>query len=164
MENIHYPLPRIEYVFQNLEGGDKFSKIDLREAYQQVLLMDESSKLVTISTHKGLYKYSRLPYGIMLAPSYFQKLMETALVDLEGVVVFIDDILVTAPNDDIHIERLKMVFQRLLECGLRIKREKCQFFKNSVQYVGHVINKTGLHTTPERVNAIKIAKAPQNLT
>lgn len=71
-----YPLPRIEYLFSQLQRGKTFLKIDLSEAYQQVLLTEESRQLVTISTHKGLFQYTRIPYGVKCAPSIFQNLME----------------------------------------------------------------------------------------
>nr|CAI5855831.1 unnamed protein product [Callosobruchus analis] len=164
LEIPQFPLPRIEYLFSQLRGGEKFSKIDLSDAYQQVELSEESRKLVTISTHKGLYSYTRLPYGISCAPAVFQNIMEQMLVNIPGVVCFLDDILVTGRNDCEHLERLELVFQKLQECGLKVKKEKCKFFENSVNYLGHTIDKLGLHTSEERVLAIKKAKVPENVT
>lgn len=85
---IHFPLPRIEYLFTQLQGGQKFSKIDLSEAYQQIVLSEQSRKLVTISTHKGLFSYTRLPYGITTAPAIFQNIMEQ-MFTMPGVVCFL---------------------------------------------------------------------------
>lgn len=90
--------------------------------------------------------------------------MENALADIEDVAVFIDDIIVTASDDEGHLERLRLLFERLLNCGLRLKREKCEFFKIEVYYLGYKIDKNGLHTTPNRIKAINNAKIPQNLT
>jgi hypothetical protein len=71
-----YPIPRIEELFASLSGGKTFSKLDLSHAYLQVPLDEQSQKYVTINTHKGLFKYTRLPFGIASAPSIFQRVME----------------------------------------------------------------------------------------
>ena len=77
-----YPLPKINDLFASLAGGQKFSKLDLANAYLQIPLDEASQKLVTINTHKGLYKYNRLPFGIAAAPSIFQRTMENILQGL----------------------------------------------------------------------------------
>lgn len=116
-----YPLPRIEYLFSQLQGGIRFSKIDLSEAYQQVLLSNDSRKLVTISTHKGLFCYTRLPYGVKNCPFIFQNIMEQIFL---SQVCFLDDILITGKTDHEHLTRLEAVFHRLQECGLKVKKQK----------------------------------------
>ena len=90
-----YPLPRIEELFAAMAGGQLFSKMDLSHAYQQLVLEEESQKLVTITTHKGLFKYNRLPFGISTAPTVFQRVMENLLQGLKYVAVYLDDILIT---------------------------------------------------------------------
>lgn len=87
-------MPRIEELFAELQKGERFSKIDLSNAYMQLQLDPESQKRCTISTHKGLFSYSRLPYGINSGPSIFQQKIDQTLQDLPGVVAFMDDILV----------------------------------------------------------------------
>ena len=88
-----YPLPRIEELFTALAGGEQFSKLDLSHAYQQLVLEDDSQMLTTITTHKGLFKYNRLPFGVTTAPSVFQRIMENLLQGLQYVTVYLDDIL-----------------------------------------------------------------------
>lgn len=164
LEQVYYPLPRIEYIFENLKGGIQFSKIDLSDAYQQVLLTPESQQLVTISTHKGLFKVTRLPFGICNAPSLFQKMMENIIIGIPGVACFLDDIVVTGENSLEHLTRLELVLQKLQECGLTVRKEKCKFFENSICYLGHVIDREGLHTSNERVLAIEKAPIPTTVS
>lgn len=87
-----YPLPRIEEVFAKIGGGEKCSKIDLKNAYNQFVLSDESQELTTINTQQGLYKYTGLVYGLANAPAIFQKSMETLLTGIDGVSCWLDDI------------------------------------------------------------------------
>ncbi len=111
----HYRLPTPEDpedLFVTVAGGRKFSKLDLSHAYQQVLLEEKSQEFVTVSTHKGLYRYNRVPFGVASAPAVFQQLMEKVLQGIPGVVCFIDDVLVTGGNDEEH---LRNVLKRLDE-------------------------------------------------
>ena len=122
-----YPLPKPEDLFTTLAGGKKFSKLDLSQAYQQLTLDTESSKYVTINTHRGLYRYLRLPFGVASAPAIFQKVMDTILQGIPHVICYIDDILVTGANDSDHLNNLATVLQRLETHGVRMKKAKCEF-------------------------------------
>ena len=101
-----YPIPKIEDLFSSLGGGKVFSKIDLSQAYQQVPLEENSRKIVVINTQKGLFCYTRLPFGISSAPGIFQRVMENLLQGLTGVIVYIDDILIAGSNEEEHTRRL----------------------------------------------------------
>ena len=123
-----YPIPKVEDLFASLSGSRVFSKIDLSQAYQQLPLDEESQKLAVINTHKGLFRYTRLPFGISSAPGIFQRNMESLLQGILGVIVYLDDILVSAPNEEEHLCRLEQVFDQLEKSGLRARENKCQFF------------------------------------
>lgn len=115
----HFPSPRPEAVFYELRGGDQFSKLDLAEAYQQLPLDEESQKYVVISTHLGLFKFTRLPYGVSIGPGSFQRKITALLMGIPSVVVYIDDIIITAPNKIEHMKRLRQVLRRLNDAGLK---------------------------------------------
>jgi len=159
-----HPLPKPDDLFASLNGGQQFSKLDLSHAYQQLLLDPESQHVVTIVTHRGLYRLSRLPYGIASAPAIFQSVMEKILIGIEGVSVYLDDILITAPDRETHIARLTTVLERLEEAGLRLKKKKCVFLQDSVEYLGFMVDATGLHATPSKIEAIVDAPAPTNVS
>ena len=117
-----YPLPRVEDMFATLAGGKHFTHLDLADAYQQLILDEDSRKFVTINTHRGLYRYKRLPFGVASAPAVFQRTMDTILQGLDGVVCYIDDVLVTGKTYDDHLRNLEKVLQRMntgCECGRR---------------------------------------------
>lgn len=159
-----YPLPRIDDLFASLSGGKKFSKLDLAHAYQQIPLDDASKKLVAINTHKGLFQYNRLPFGVSAAPSLFQRTMETLLRGLPGVCLFLDDILVSGENDQQHLTNLSAVLQKLASAGMKLKPDKCFFMLQEVEYLGHKISAKGLEPIPEKVRAIVEAPAPRNVS
>ena len=158
-----YPLPKPEDLFASLVGGQKFSKLDLSQAYQQMCLDEESQKFVTINTHKGLYRYTRLPFGVASAPALFQKTMDVILQGMKHVMCYIDDILVTGSTEMEHFIQLEEVLKRLQHHGLKVKKDKCALFQDSVQYLGHKIDVSGIHTTDSKVEAVKNAPAPKNV-
>ena len=159
-----YPVPKVEDLFATLSNGKLFTKLDLRQAYQQLLLDDESKKYVVINTTKGLFQYTRLPYGISSAPGIFQREMEHLLQGIPGVVVYLDDILVTGQDETSHLRTLETVLSRLRETGLRVKKSKCLFMVPTVSFLGHRIDADGLHPLDDKVRAIEAAPTPTNVT
>ena len=159
-----YPIPRVEDLFAKLSGGKSYSKLDLSQAYLQLELDEESKNCVVINTLKGLFRYNRLPFGISSAPGIFQRAMESLLHDIPSVMVYLDDILITGRTDAEHIETLDKVLGRLEDAGLRLKRNKCVFMAESVNYLGHRIDQEGLHPTEEKLEAVRDAPKPRNVT
>ena len=134
-----YPLPRVDDIFASLSGGKTFSKLDLANAYQQVPLKSQSKQLVTINTHRGLYCYNSLTFGISAAPSIFQRTMENVLQGISNTYIYLDDLLVTGRTPESHLANLEEVLSKLQSAGLRLKRSKCFFMMSSVEYLGHQI-------------------------
>ncbi|UYV65309.1 K02A2.6-like [Cordylochernes scorpioides] len=135
-----YPLHKAEDIFAALAGGEKFSKIDLRDAYSQLELDDESQLYTVINTHQGLYKYTRLPFGISSAPALFQKQMDILLKGIPMVSCALDDILITWKNDQDHLNNLECVLQRIQEAGLKLRKYKCSFLAPSLEYLAPLYN------------------------
>ena len=158
-----YPIPKIEDLFNQLEKGKYYTKLDLSQAYQQISLEEHSKKYVVINTHKGLFQYTRLPFGISSAPGIFQRVIESLLKGVRGVVVYLDDILISGKTQAEHLKTLEEVLKRLSEAGLRVKKEKCTFLQTSVEYLGHRIDESGLHPLKDKVRAIKEAPIPQSV-
>ena len=120
-----YPLPKPDDLFATLASGKKFTlKLDLSQAYQQLELDEDSSQYVTVNTHQGLYRFTRLPFGVASAPALFQQLMDTMLQGIPHVICYIDDILVTGVNDSEHLSSLAAVLERLERHGFRMKLER----------------------------------------
>ena len=143
-----HPLPKPADSFATLAGGQLFTKLDLTQAYQQLLQDESSQQYTTINTHQGLYQYTRLPFGISSSPAIFQKTMDVILQGIPYVRCYMDDILVTGVDHQEHLQNLEEVLHCLEQNNLRIKKSKCEFFKDSVEYLGHCVDAQGLHTLP----------------
>ena len=159
-----YPLPRVEELFSALSGGKYFTKLDLAHAYLQLPLDEKSQELCTINTHKGLFRYHRLPFGVSSAPAIFQRCMDSLMQGLKNVFVYIDDILVSGASVEDHLATLRKVMERLTAANLRLKKSKCFFLHTSIEYLGHVINEKGIQPTGEKVQAIREMPNPKNVT
>ncbi len=151
MDVEQYPLPKPQDLFATLAGGQKFTKLDLSEAYLQLRLSEESQRYTTINTHRGLFQYTCLPFGVASAPALFQKSMDFILQGVSGVICYIDDILVTGSSDKEHLQHLDQALERLQSRRMRLKQSKCFFLRASVEYLGHRIDAEGLHPTEEKL-------------
>ena len=158
-----YPIPKVEDLFIALSGVKTFSKLDLSHAYQQLTLDEEAQKFTTISTHKELFQYKRLPFGFTSAPAIFQRTMDNLLQGIPHTCVYLDDILITGTTQEEHLHNLDQVLNRLQTAGLRLKNKKCSFMLPSVECLGHVIDLVGLHPTQAKVKAIQEAPTPKNV-
>ena len=127
-----YPLPKIQDIFASLAGGQRFTKIDIRQAYNQLEMNDNSKSYLTINTHKGLYSYNRLVFGISASPSIWQRTMDQVLKGIPNTSCILDDIIITGKTEDEYLKTLEAVLQRLMDYNLRVNETKCKFFQEEI--------------------------------
>ena len=135
--------------------GETFSKLDLVDAYLQEY-SEESKTLTTINTHRGLFQYNRLPFGVSSSPAFFQRIIETILPHIPQTAIYIDDILVTGCTEKKHLQNLNTVLERLQQAGAHLKKEKCHFMLPEVEHLGHLLSAEGLKPSPNNVRAIQL--------
>jgi len=148
-----YPLPRIDVLFDQLAGAKIFSKIDLRSGYHQIKIRPCDIPKTAFSTRYGLYEYLVMSFGLTNAPAYFMYLMNSVFMPKldKFVVVFIDDILIYSKNEAEHEQHLRIVLQRLRDHKLYAKFSKCEFWLDTVKFLGHTISSEGISVDPSRV-------------
>ena len=157
-------LPSPEEVFNKLKGGTVFLKIDLSEAYLQIPVEENSSKLRGINTHRGLYKFDKLVFRIKVAPAIFQQERDTMLGGFDLTFTYLDDFVISSKTKELHREHLNKIFTQIREFGLKVKEAKCDFCMNKIKYLGYIIDKDGRRTDPERDTGIKDMPTPDNVT
>ena len=161
-----YTLPKIDEILERLKGSCVFSSLDLKSGYWQVDLEEESKQYTAFTLGPlGFYECNRMPFGATNAPATFQRLMESCLGDLNlnWCIIYLDDVVVFAPTVEEHLKRLEGVFQKLKEAGLKLKPSKCELFKKSISYLGHVVSEEGIHTDPKKIETVKTWKRPHNV-
>ena len=161
-----YSLPRIDETLERLKGSCIFSSLDLKSGYWQVEIEEESKKYTAFTCGPlGFFECNRMPFGATNAPATFQKLMESCLGDLNlnWCIIYLDDVVVYAPTMEEHLKRLSRVFQKLKEVGLKLKPSKCQLFRKSISYLGHVVSEEGVRTDPKKIEAVQNWERPHNV-
>ena len=163
LKDHHYPLPSPEEIFNKINGGKIFSKVDISDAYIQIEVEENSSKLQCVNTYRGLYEFYRLAFGVKVAPAIFQQVMDAMLGDLDFATAYLDDILIPRKSVTEHRKHIMCVFDKLQEYGFKVKEAKCDFFfLSEIKYFGHIINKDGRRPDSHRTIAIKDMPAPDN--
>ncbi|XP_063365892.1 uncharacterized protein K02A2.6-like [Cydia amplana] len=158
-----YPIPIIEDILVEMNGGELFCTLDLSQAYLHMMMDEESAMMQTLSTHKGTFKVNRLMFGVKVAPNLWQKFMDQLLQGITGVKCFFDDIIIQGSSEKELLARLRQVLQKLNENNLKLNKDKCHFMKESIEYLGHIIDKNGLHKNKNKVKAITDTKPPSNV-
>ncbi|KAJ1528985.1 hypothetical protein ONE63_007352 [Megalurothrips usitatus] len=154
-----FPMPTVEDAFSALANCNFFSKLDLVEAYTQLPVDEETAQILTVNTHLGLFSVHRLPFGISSGPAIFQRRMTSLLAGINGVAVWLDDILIAS----VGLARAA-VLRRLSEAGLRLHPTKCEFGKSSLEFLGFRLDADGLTPLRDRTAAILDAPAPKDVS
>ena len=156
-----FPLPLIDEIISQLGQSKYFSKLDLKSGFWQIALDPDDSEKTTFACHKGLFQFNVMPFGLCNAPGTFQHLMTVALQGFEHFAApYIDDIVIFSPTKETHLEHIQNVFDRLKQHNLKLKLKKCSFFLQETQYLGFIINETGIKPDPEKVTAIRTLPSP----
>ena len=158
-----YPLPHIDELFSLLAGGTRFAKIDLKDPYLQIELDDESKQYAVLTTHRGLYRYNRLAFGLSPAPAIFQSIIEQVLRGLPRTGAYLDDILVTGDSDEDLVRNIRSVLERLRKYNVHANMEKCEFQKDRIEYLGFEIDRTGIRPAQKKCEAITNVPTPRNV-
>ncbi|GJX72330.1 putative reverse transcriptase domain-containing protein [Tanacetum coccineum] len=161
-----YPLPRIDDLFDQLQGSSVYSKIDLRSGYHQLRVREEDIPKTAFRTRYGHYEFQVMPFGLTNAPAVFMDLMNRVCKPYldKFVIVFIDDILIYSKNKQEHEEHLKIILELLKKEELYAKFSKCEFWIPKVQFLGHVIDSEGIHVDPAKIESIKDWASPKSPT
>ena len=115
---------------------------------------------MVINTHKGLFSYQRLQFGVHSAVGIFQRTMENVLKDIPHCVVYVNDVIITGPMEAEHLQVLETVLKRLLEAGLKLYKEKCSFIQPEVNYLGHTVSAQGIQPRADKVKVIQAVEVP----
>jgi hypothetical protein len=160
-----YPLPRIDVLFDQLAGAKVFSKIDLRSGYHQIKIRPSDIPKTAFSTIYGLYEFLVMSFGLTNASAYFMYLMNSVFMNEldKFIVVFIDDILIYSKNETEHVKHLHIVLQCLRDHKLYAKFSKCEFWLDSVKFLGHTISKDGISVDPSKVQEVMDWKPPKSV-
>nr|GFA27655.1 putative reverse transcriptase domain-containing protein [Tanacetum cinerariifolium] len=161
-----YLLPRIDDLFDQLQGSSVYSKIDLRSGYHQLRIREKDIPITAFRTCYGHYEFQVMPFGLTNAPAVFMDLMNRVCRPFPDkfMIVFIDDILIYSKNKKEHEEYLRIILELLQKEKRYAKFSKCKFWLDSVKFLGHVINSQGVHVDPTKVEAIKSWTDPKSPT
>ena len=139
------------------------SKLDAAAGYHQIPLVKESAKLTIFITPMGQYYFKRLPFGISSGSEIFQKLMEKILINIEGVICYMDDILVHSKDENSHTSTLLKVKERLQVADLQLNEETCECHQREIKFLGHIISHHGVNPDPQKVNDIEKMAKPKDI-
>ncbi|KAD3641980.1 hypothetical protein E3N88_31204 [Mikania micrantha] len=161
-----YPLPRIDDLFDQLQGAKCFSKIDLRSGYHQLRVFEEDVPKTAFRTRYGHYEFLVMPFGLSNAPAVFMDLMNRVCKPYldKFVFVFIDDILIYSKSKSEHENHLRLILELLKKEQLYAKFSKCEFWLKEVQFLGHIVNEDGIHVDPVKIETVKSWKTPTTPT
>lgn len=166
-ERDSYPLPYVSSTLDKLRSAHYLSSLDIKSAYWQVPVAKDSRPYTAFTVpNRGLFQFCRMPFGLHNAPATWQRLIEQVLgADLEPhVFVYLDDIVIVTETYEKHLEILEEVFTRLIDAGLKVSIEKCQFCRPEMKYLGYVVDRNGLHVDVDKVRAMLELPSPKSVS
>lgn len=161
IERENHPLPTMECFLPYIAHSIFFTKLDVENAFYQVLISEQSRVITTFIAKGGLFRYKRLIFGISCAPEKFQKIMETILSECEGALNFIDDVLIHGATEEIHDNRLAKVLQVLKKYNVTLNERKCVYKVKKLEFLGHELSGDGIKPTKDKVSAVQNFREPR---
>ena len=157
-----HPLPRIQDIFDSLQGATVFSICDAKSGYHQLGVAEDSVERTAFFTHHCLFEFLRMPFGLCNAPAVFQRAMQKVLGPLLGrcVMVYIDDIVIYSPNEAQHHKDVATVLETLQKAGLKLKPSKCEFNVTELKLLGYVVSGEGIKADRDKVAALRQMPVP----
>ena len=157
-----FPIPTFDQLTSQLCGSTWFTKLDASSGFYQLPLSEESKLLTTFITPFGRKMFNRLPMGINLAPEVFQRKMQEMLEGLEGVICYMDDMVIYG-DDSTHDKRLEAVLERIRTSGLKLNKKKCEIKRPKIKFLGNIISSEGIQADPDKIASIQQLQAPRNV-
>ena len=158
-----YMLPSVDQILGEIGDAVMFSKLDANSGFHQILLDEDSQRLTTFMSPYGRYCYLRLPFGINSAPEHFQHQMQKILEGLDGVLCMMDDIVVFGQSKEDHDTNLHKCLERLSKAGVTLNKEKCKFHQSEIEFLGHIVGKSGIKADPNKISAMQDLEEPTDL-
>ncbi|UYV81558.1 K02A2.6-like, partial [Cordylochernes scorpioides] len=158
-----HPMPVVEHMLGQLGEARFFSKLDANSGFHQIPLSPDCQHLTTFITPFGRYKYCRMPFGISLAPEYFQRVMSIILQGMDGVMCYLDDILIFASDSKSHDRILRLVLRKLKEAKVTLNKAKCVFGVPRINFLGHILDEDGIRPDPAKIEAVAKMPAPTDV-
>jgi Reverse transcriptase (RNA-dependent DNA polymerase) len=159
------PLPRIDEIFDRLEGSKHFTTLDLRSGYYQIRVKEDDAPKTCIRTRYGSIEFLVMPFGLTNAPSVFQALMNDVFREFlyDFVMAYLDDIIIYSKSEGEHLQHVETVLQKISNHELYGKLSKCHFNETEVEFLGHVVNAEGIKMQRSKVEAIQKWPRPKNV-
>ena len=162
----HYPLPVLQDLLQSIgKNNTVFSTLDLKSGFWQIPLDENSRHITAFSTPFGHYEWLRCPMGLRNSPLTCQRLINSIFQGLigHGLFVYLDDLILVSQDLDSHLTKLALVLQKFSDAGLKLNLPKCKFLRARIEFLGHLVDKDGIHTTPDKVKAVQNFPVPTSV-
>lgn len=161
-----YPIPRVDESLDRLAGARIFSQLDLTSGYHQVRIKAGDEPKTAFRTRHGTFEYTVVPFGLCNAPSTFANFMNSVLAPFLDtfVIVYLDDILIFSRSEEEHREHVQLVLQTLRKHGLIANPKKCRFHQRSIEFLGYTVSDQGIHTSPDKIQAIRSWPTPNSVS
>lgn len=160
----HYPLPRIDDQLDNLSGNKYYTTLDLASGYYQIPMSETSRHLTAFITPDGHFEFNRMPFGLANAPSTFQRAINDILGNarFKEAFAYMDDVIIPSKTVEEGFQKLINTLELFRKAGLTLKLSKCNFFKESIDYLGFEVCENGVRPGKIKIDAVENFPVPSD--